>query len=138
MKPSTLFIARFIGYINLIKGKIESIQNHSFRISTRIGDIINANTDLKEMLAGDEVTVIIRPESAAVVKSFQNTQRNGFAGKILNYTYIGSIVRYNIDINGMEDPFIIDVSNPEGKGIFREGENVSVKLPERFHCIKKK
>lgn len=135
-KPATLFIARFIGYINLINGKIESIRNNILKISTGIGDLVNTNQDLTEMNAGDEITVVIRPEAASVAKELSVEQKNTFTGSIRSFTYIGSIVRYNIAVKGLEEPIIIDVSNPEGKGIYKSGEQVNITMPERFHCIK--
>ncbi len=135
-KPATLFIARFIGYINLIKGKIESIKNNIFQISTCVGNLININQDLKEIRDGDDIMVVIRPESVTVTKELSNGKKNSFTGSIRSFTYIGSIVRYNIDVKGLEEPIIIDVSNPEGKGIYKRGEKVNITMPERFHCIK--
>jgi iron(III) transport system ATP-binding protein len=135
-KPATLFVARFIGYINLIKGRIDSIRDNIFRIQTSIGLMINTNSDLKGMKKDDDVTLVIRPESATDGKKSTGVQKNNFSGKILDATYIGSIVRYNIEIKGIEEPFILDVSNPEGKGIYSSGENVIINLPEKFHCIK--
>jgi ABC-type Fe3+/spermidine/putrescine transport system ATPase subunit len=135
-KPATIFVARFIGYINLIKGRIVSIRDNTYRIQTSIGMVINTNPDLKWMKKDDEVTLVIRPESASAGKKSTEVQKNNFSGIILDATYIGSIVRYNIDIKGIEEPFILDVSNPEGKGIYSSGENVIMNLPEKFHCVK--
>ncbi len=135
-KPATLFVARFIGYINLIKGRIDSLRDNTYKVQTSIGEMININSDLKGMKKGDDVTLVIRPESSTAEKESTVVQKNNFAGKIVDATYIGSIVRYNIHIKGIEEPFILDVSNPEGKGIFSSGENVIVNLPEKFHCIK--
>jgi len=135
-KPATIFVARFIGYINLIKGRIDSLRDNTYKVQTSIGEMININSDLKGMKKGDDVTLVIRPESSTAEKESTVVQKNNFAGKIVDATYIGSIVRYNIHIKGIEEPFILDVSNPEGKGIFSSGENVIVNLPEKFHCIK--
>jgi len=135
-KPATLFVARFIGYINLIKGRIESIREDTYTVRTPIGTLINISSGLKGMKEGDDVMLVIRPESATAEKKPTGVQKNSFAEEILDATYIGSIVRYNIHIKGIEEPFIVDVSNPEGKGIFSRGENIVVHVPEKFHCIK--
>jgi len=134
-KPATIFVARFIGYINLIKGRIVSIRDNTYRIQTSIGMVINTNPNLKWMKKDDEVTLVIRPESASAGKKYTELQKNNYSGRILDATYIGSIVRYHIDIKGIEEPFILDVSNPEGKGIYSSGENVIINLPEKFHCV---
>ncbi len=135
-KPASLFVASFIGYINLIKGSIKSKKNNTFTISTEIGELININDDLKEISSGDKITIIIRPESASMGNVASKSERNCLTGTINKFIYIGSIVRYTIDVKGLSSQFVLDVSNPEGKGIFKRGENVTITLPKRFHCIK--
>lgn len=135
-KPATLFVASFIGYINLINGSIKSKKNNTFTISTDIGKLVNINDDLKEINSGDKVTVIIRPESTSLERVASKGEKNCLQGTINNFTYVGHIVRYAIDVKGLNLPFVLDASNPEGKGIFKEGENVTIILPKRFHCIK--
>jgi len=39
-------------------------------------------------------------------------------------------------VKELSSQFVLDVSNPEGKGVFKRGENVTITLPKRFHCIK--
>jgi spermidine/putrescine ABC transporter ATP-binding subunit len=135
-KPATLFVSNFIGYINLMSGQITSKDRDRFRISTAACELVNINSELKELHAGDQITVIIRPESVALGKSPPDGRENLLTGVVLNATYIGSTVRYTIDVPGMESAFIVDVSNPEGRGIFKGGEEIVINLPKKFHCIK--
>jgi len=137
-KPDSLFVACFIGHINLVKGKIESKNNSKYKISTKIGDLNNNNANLIDFKVGDKLTAIIRPESVILMrKNSEISERfNTLIGKVENYSYIGFLVRYWISLKGFEELFIIDVSNPMGQGLFRKGEEVKVCLPDNFHCIK--
>ena len=135
-KPSTLFVAGFIGYVNLIKGKIKSRQNESFTIATDFGEFINMNEELKGFKAGDEATIVIRPEAVGLEKASLKKEGNTFQGRIQSFTYIGYIARYYVEVDGQEFPFIIEISNPGGRGILKKGEQVTITLPLKFHCIK--
>ena len=135
-KPATLFVAGFIGFINLIKGRVESIQSDNVVVSTGVGELINNNKNINGLSIGDGVTIIVRPESVTFGKKLSKKEKNCLRGSIINYTYIGSVVRYTIDVDGLDSPFILDVSNPEGRGIFQSGENVDISLPGKFHFIK--
>jgi len=135
-KPSTLFVAGFIGYVNMVKGKIKSVQNESFTIATDLGEFTNMNEELKGFKAGDEVTIVIRPEAVCLEKVSLKREGNTFQGRIQNFTYIGYIARYYVEVEGQEFPFIVEISNPGGRGILQEGEQVTLTLPLTFHCIK--
>jgi len=135
-KPSTLFVAGFIGYINLIPGQIVSRKVHAMKISTAACELLNTNVDLRDLNIGDKVKVIIRPESVNLEKKPSAGAQNAFNGRILNSTYVGSIVRYTLEVDCLDTPFIVDVANPEGRGIFKRGENVKISLPTKFHCIR--
>jgi ABC-type Fe3+/spermidine/putrescine transport system ATPase subunit len=136
-QPNSLFVASFIGYINMIDGKVKDKVNRSFIINTYLGDFENSNESLEYISKEDNITVIIRPEAATIEHEYSKRAKNCFKGKIQNYTYIGSLVRYRIKVEKLPHPFILDVSNPEGKGIHNVGETVTVKIPLSFHCIKK-
>ncbi|MBW8002975.1 MAG: ABC transporter ATP-binding protein [Planctomycetes bacterium] len=135
-KPASLFVAGFIGHINLVKGKIKSRQNETLTIATDLGEFINMNEDLKGFKAGDTATIVIRPEASSLEKAPSKGKGNSFQGRIRSFTYIGYIARYYVEVSGRELPFIIDISNPGGRGILKKGEQVTITLPLKFHCIK--
>ena len=133
-KPASLFVAGFIGYINLIPGRISEQTPGLTRISTAACELINAN-DMQDMNTG-EVMAVMRPESVKLEEGSSADEENKLNGTILSSTYIGSTVRYTIEVPSLEQPFVADVSNPEGRGIFKRGANVIISLPTKFHCIK--
>jgi iron(III) transport system ATP-binding protein len=136
-KPRTFFVAGFIGYINLIPGRVVSNESGKMKISTAACELWNANPGLRDLSTGDQVTVVIRPESIHLGKEPSTAARNRLDGRVLNSTYVGSLVRYTLQVECLDAPFIVDVANPEEMGIFKRGEMVVVSLPEKFHCIKR-
>ncbi len=135
-RPSTLFVACFIGYINTIRGTIRSIDRSVCTVDAVTGELVTAANGLGGLSAGEKVTVIIRPEAAVLEKKPGPDKRNILQGRVQGYTFVGSIVRYRIEVSDMEQPFIVDVSNPIGKGIHGIGERVTIIIPMKFHCIK--
>ncbi|MEW5815075.1 MAG: ABC transporter ATP-binding protein [Spirochaetota bacterium] len=139
-KPASLFVAGFIGHINLIRGEVKAVRDGHLYLTTSIGELINKNPEFGRLDEGQEFTAVIRPESVALKPPSSGYQTSSFGenciqGKIEKYTYIGSLIRYYIEVKGYDGSFIVDVSNPTGKGIFHSGSTVSVVLPEKFHCI---
>jgi iron(III) transport system ATP-binding protein len=135
-KPSTLFVAGFIGYINLIPGRVVSLERGTMKISTAACELSNTNPGLPDLSIGDQVMVIMRPESVHLEEKTSIGAQNRLNGTVLNSTYVGSLVRYTLQVERLDQVFIVDVSNPEEKGIFKRGDMIVLSLPERFHCIR--
>jgi len=135
-KPSNTFVASFIGYINLIEGRVIGKKDHSVIIDTPIGKLTNKNDEILGISTGRKIISVIRPESIELKKQTSGINvENTISGKVKNYTYIGSIVRYTIEVKGLPNNIIVSVSNPHGKGLFKEGSTVTLILPKNFHCI---
>jgi len=135
--PGSLFVACFIGYINIIDGRVKEKIKDEYIIETKIGDVFNKNDALKGISKGDLVTLIIRPESSSIEIPSDKPPKNSFRGRVQNYIYIGPIARYRIEAGTLEQPFVVDVPDPGMKGLHTIHEEVSVRLPVSFHCIKK-
>jgi len=135
-KPSNTFVASFIGYINLIEGRVIGKKDRSLVIDTPIGKLTNKNVEILGISTGRKIISVIRPESIELKKQTSGINaENTISGKVKNYTYIGSIVRYTIEVKGLQNNMIVSVSNPHGKGVFKEGSVVTLILPKNFHCI---
>jgi len=137
-KPANLFVASFIGYINLLEGKVVEKTGDGYKIETKLGSFYNKNLDVK-LNNGENVTAVIRPEAIEVESkktiSEKSSSINKLTGTVLNVIYVGAIARYRIKIKDEIEPLIVDVSNPIGKGLFQINDKITVYLPERFHCI---
>jgi ABC-type Fe3+/spermidine/putrescine transport system ATPase subunit len=100
LNPSTLFVAKFVGTTNLIRGKVEEIYEKSVKIKTDIGDFmaplrvrVNPQTSIVYM---------IRPEKVFVGRKGQNCV-NKINVKLKNYIYRGLDTEYVFQLpNGEE------------------------------------
>ncbi|MET1012890.1 MAG: ABC transporter ATP-binding protein [Paenisporosarcina sp.] len=120
--PKSAFIANFVGTSNILKGKVEKREvNQTFvKVS---GSVLRSISKPEK----EEVDVIIRPEhiqvfpvSAEVSDEFANT----LEGNILISTYLGSSVRYDIQVG--VHTIVADVTYSSGANILKEGTPVKL------------
>jgi len=134
-KPNNEFIASFIGYVNILKGGVKSIgkDTEPTIVSTELGDleILSSEKDIK---AGGEVYLIIRPETVHIGSLEEAIGVNKFKGTIKSIMYAGSTVKYVVDIEGKD--LFIDQYDPATLGIRRMGDKVVVTIPQNVHVLK--
>jgi spermidine/putrescine ABC transporter ATP-binding subunit len=107
-KPSTRFVADFIGTNNLVPGVVEAIGDDII-VHTELGLFTGfSHSDVK---AGDKCTVTFRPENVEVHAVQPPGQDNHIQGNISFASYMGNTLRYE-----MEHPagFLLkaDIKNP--------------------------
>jgi len=91
LKPSTPFLAGFIGETNILKGKIMDIVNDRFQVETDIGSFMAAHSMLTGAKIGDRCALSIRPESIKVRMSQgeEEPQYNPMKLTLESLTYLG-------------------------------------------------
>jgi iron(III) transport system ATP-binding protein len=131
-RPSTPFIANFVGTSNVLKGEVVGQENgHS--IVKGHGFLIKSTNHVEQK----EVNVIVRPENIKAFKPgtiSEDQLTNIIEGKVLVSTYLGSIVRYDIQVE--EYQLVVDTTFVPGEAILTEGEKVQLTIdPERVLLI---
>jgi len=87
-KPETAFAARFVGEINMLQGRIVSLEEDVVHVSTTIGDFTApARTGLK---IGQKVIYAIRPEHVSL-EDGPSLQENSAKGELDRVIYKGGI-----------------------------------------------
>ena len=120
--PASPFIANFVGTSNILKGTVVG-QENGLTIVKGTGFVIkSANQTTKK-----EVDAIIRPEHVEVQDAdsiIDGTKTNVIEGKVIMSTYLGSVVRYDVQVGEYE--LIVDTTYSSGKSIFGEGKKVKL------------
>lgn len=120
--PATPFIANFVGTSNILKGTVMGEENGLYLVQ---GEGFNLKSSKKS--TKKEVDVIIRPEHVKVVASdsvIDTTETNVIEGIVLMSTYLGSIVRYDVQVGAYQ--LVIDTTYSTGESIYEKGREVKL------------
>lgn len=122
--PRTEFVAKFIGRINAIPGKIIGVANG--RAEVRIGGgVFSITSAAKHLEPGSGTNVLLRPES---VRLEEITDQAEVSGTVAERVFLGAKVEYTVESEG----FTVSVSAhaPVDQKVFRENEKVRIVLDE--------
>ena len=120
--PTSPFIANFVGTSNILKGTVLGEENRLTIVKGEGFVIKSANKTTKK-----EVDAIIRPEHVKVEAAdsvIDDTKTNVIEGTVLMSTYLGSVVRYDVQVGGYQ--LIVDTTYSSGVSIFKEGRKVKL------------
>ena len=136
-RPANEFIAGFVGYVNFMEGRVESIDGGTRNtvVDTEYGkiEITLAQDDIR---VGDDVVMVIRPESVSLSVDCGTKKQNVICGTLKSYMYAGSLAKCTVTIG--ERKMIIDQYNPRDAQRFTNADKVEVEIPRNVHLLKKK
>jgi spermidine/putrescine transport system ATP-binding protein len=125
--PKNRFVADFIGTCNILDAEV--VQVESGRMQLRIdglGEVAaiqadSANTGSKGVLA-------LRPEQVAIGPArMPNPDENHFAGKVLDFLYLGDVTVYVVELpNGSRVEAMLPNSAPGRAKFFEAGDPVEI------------
>ena len=120
--PATPFIANFVGTSNILKGTVIGEENGLYLVQGEGFNLKSAKKSTKK-----EVDVIIRPEHVKVVAAesiIDTSETNVIEGIVLMSTYLGSIVRYDVQVGSYQ--LVIDTTYSSGESIYEKGKEVKL------------
>lgn len=119
--PANLFVAKFVGLLNLIPAVV---------VEPATGVIRVKDFELKlnrpiHGAQGSMVQVAVRPETVKV--KLADNSRNEFSGILQNIVMLGNIIRLEVHI---QDQLItVDLLNRASRDAFHKGETVALEIP---------
>jgi ABC-type Fe3+/spermidine/putrescine transport system ATPase subunit len=136
-RPANEFIAGFVGYVNFMEGRVEAIDKgtRNTAIGTEYGQI-EITLEQDEIRVGDDVLMVIRPESVSLSLDCGARKQNVLCGALKSYMYAGSLAKCTVTIG--ERKMIIDQYNPRDAQRFTHADKVEVEIPRSVHLLKKK
>ncbi len=93
--PRNLFVAKFIGEINVFDGIIRQ-ELGEWRYLAELNNTLREIHTTQRFQVGDKVHVLLRPEDLRIDCHPDATQRKGFAGKIIERHYTGQTLNSQI------------------------------------------
>ena len=136
-RPANEFIAGFVGYVNFMEGRIASIdeKTRATVIHTEYGKI-EITLEQSDINNGDDVLMVIRPESVNISLDCGGKEQNVLSGALKSYMYAGSLAKCTVKIG--DRTMIIDQYNPRDAQQFKHAEKVEVEIPRSIHLLKMK
>lgn len=108
-KPTSRFIAEFIGDSNLLDATVVSLNDAGCKVDLDDGVIVDARVSEEVTVAtGDKIGLLLRPEMVRLAPSHDGEQPQ-LSGKIANEVYQGALRRYRIIANKHE--IVVEVPN---------------------------
>jgi ABC-type Fe3+/spermidine/putrescine transport system ATPase subunit len=135
--PVNEFIANFVGYVNFLDAYIDAINTEtgSSTVSTKYGKL-KITIEQNDIKTGDEVVLVIRPETISISLPNEAKKRNVLRGTLTRYMYTGSLAKCSVNLGDRE--IIIDLYNPRDRVNFSKGDKVDVTIPRNVHVLNKK
>lgn len=114
--PVSEFVADFIGEANFLRGKVLALEGNTATLAIE-GETAHVEAT-RPVSVGEEVTVVLRPESATL------TEDRGLPCKVEVSCFMGSYQNYHVRVG--ETLVKLTEYNPKNKRIFAQGENCFV------------
>ena len=93
-RPTTRFVASFVGASNLLEGKIGS-DGDSWTVTLPSGDVVRAPKSLGDIGTGGAIGV--RPEKLTLLEPGQESKGNRLDGIVVDTSYLGVLTQYTVE-----------------------------------------
>ncbi len=138
-RPTSRFVADFIGESNFLDGKIKSIKGNQALVVIPAWKTELTGIVMSQVSVGDDAIVSIRPEKIRLSDEM-GIKENSFEAVIVRSTYIGSDTHVYLDIRGQRvkvwDQNRISTVDPDA--YYRNGQRVwATLLPENTLVLPK-
>ncbi|MFK7867949.1 MAG: ABC transporter ATP-binding protein [Roseobacter sp.] len=98
--PESVYVADFIGDVNIIEGTADANGPGSYSVAWADGQKpLHAKSD-KDFSAGQKCFLAIRPEKITIAAEEPQNKANAVRGKILDIAYLGNLSTYHVELAG--------------------------------------
>jgi len=124
-RPTTRFVADFVGETNFLNGKIEHIIPGEL-VKVMIGsNPVEVRHRTNGVRPGDQVTVAIRPEKLTLMPPISRSEK--LMATVSEVTYLGTDTRYIVEIPGGEKAAVrVQNTGIKHAPVFQVGDQVTV------------
>jgi iron(III) transport system ATP-binding protein len=127
-RPASEFVARFIGRVNLLAGRVLAVGDGGAAVEVA-GRRLRLAVVPDGIAAGETVRLVVRPEAITLVPDAPGRAADGFPGTVVARTFLGEKVDYHVRLG--EDLLQVTRGNTGAGALFGPGAAVRVELPTR-------
>ncbi len=96
--PNSVYVADFIGDVNIIKGNAKRLDEAKTEVHWAEGQAPFLGTTNSEVQSGAACFFAIRPEKVAITMDRPKSAANAVSGKVLDIAYLGNISTYHVKL----------------------------------------
>ena len=135
-EPENLFVARFVGDINVLEAKVLSV-NENGSIMADVEGVTYSLRTKRELVEGDTVKVLLRPEDLKVyLEQEKALEPPFFTGRIDETVYKGATVDIALTLDNGKRLQAAEYFNEDDEDIsYRPGERVAVTWVEGWEVV---
>jgi len=127
-RPSTRFVAEFVGHSNILVGRPRVLDSERYIIDFDDYSIVVQNNGLSNR---SQVAVCVRPENFMLASA--KTGAGGLEGRVKDKAYLGNLFLYRVALRNAEVQVQLD---PASDAHCEEGERVFLTIREdRVHIL---
>ena len=125
-RPVSRFAAEFMGSSNILEMAVTGYDEAAGQIAAEAG---GQRMQIRgERPSGPRIALSVRPEWITLSAETEAGEPNVLSGKVLNSTFLGSMVRYRV-AGPAGAPIAIEVHNPGERGVRGDGETLFYRIP---------
>ncbi len=94
--PNFVYVADFIGEVNLVEGNSRKVGADKYEVSWAEGQTALRGTCPREIAEGTRVTYAVRPEKVAISAEKPKDAANAIQGSVHDIAYLGNISTYHV------------------------------------------
>jgi iron(III) transport system ATP-binding protein len=95
-RPASEFVARFVGRVNLVPGRVVAVKDDSVQVEA-LGTMLYAQPGTQRFAPGEVVSVLLRPEAILIDRG----ARPGLlSGTIVSHAFLGEKIEYLVSCGG--------------------------------------
>ena len=120
-KPASVFVANFIGQVNIING---SVMSHKGNVTTLDNNGLSLNGQYDGKLSkGTAVHMAVRPEDIVITSKAKTGTYNSLKGVVSNALFSGNVMKVSVDLENGE---VIKVECQPKTNVHQVGDTVHV------------
>lgn len=124
--PRTEFAAQFVGETNFFQGVVSSIDGVKANVVTKSGLSLRIEDNVPGLTEGSKISISIRPDRVRICTGdSQRQEGNTYTGRIYLKAYLGTHVRYHIQLDD-ENKIFVDTPAMPGEPEYAVGDEVEV------------
>ena len=133
-RPSTKFVASFIGMTNVLTGTTEGHEDKSIVVRS-VGGVVLRGVATQSIAKGEKVELTVRPEKVRLSMQAPTLAENCLEGRVSEIVYLGASTEYYVALASGSKLRVVAQNSIEGQTLADMGASVFVHWPAKATVV---